>query len=214
MSKTKLHTIYRLKDKTRVPGASTVAKMEEKETLHHWLVNQALEGLDPFKVRDEAGEIGTLAHYMVACHLTGKVPDFSESSPSIIDKASNSFLSYLEWEKAHIIRPIIQEVPIVSEIYKYGGQPDIYGEIDGILTLLDFKTGGIFDESRRQIAAYRNLIIESGLEEPERCVILSINREANDTWQEEIVSHIEDWFDDFLCYLKSYWLHKKIKGGK
>ena len=55
--------------------------------------------------------------------------------------------SFYEWEKQHKLEPLILEIPLVSDIYGFGGTPDFIGKVDGNLEILDYKSGGghLFD---------------------------------------------------------------------
>jgi len=163
--KTKVHTIYKLKDKTRVPGATTITGMLDKgNALIHWAWKLGCDGIDYRKFADDKAAIGTLAHDMIVSHLTGEETDFSDYSKNQIDQAENSCLSYYEWEKGKEISVLFAEKPLVSEEYKYGGTADIVAVIDGTLTLLDLKTGSaIYPEMAIQLAAYNQLLIESAV---------------------------------------------------
>src|SRR6266851_305501 len=87
----KSHTTYKLRNGKRVPGASTIAKIGDDPTpLIYWAANLAKEGKDWTKVRDTAGRIGTLTHYLDQCHLRGEEADLSEFSAEEQDKASNA----------------------------------------------------------------------------------------------------------------------------
>lgn len=162
--KTKAHQRYKLKDGTIVPSTTTIINMLgwNKNALVAWARREALAGNDPNKVRDKAADIGTIAHYMIECHLKNEEPDLSEYAQADIDKAENCFLNYLEWEKAHVDEVWHSELQLVSESYKYGGTIDLVGVIDGKPSILDFKSSkGIYPEYKIQIAAYLQLYYEN-----------------------------------------------------
>ena len=143
-----------------------------------------IKGIDYRVHRDDLGDIGTLAHSMILCHLKKKQYDTSEYSERQIDKAENCFLKYLEWESKHEIKPILVEESLISELWKYGGQADFFGKIDGILTLMDFKTGKrIYDETLYQLAGYRGLILEAGYN-IEQYIALNIGRDETEKFEE------------------------------
>jgi len=209
-SASKAHTIYKLKDGTRVPGTTTITGLLNKPFLIKWANDLGLEGIDSTKYRDEAAEAGTVAHEMISAHLQGMKIDTSIYSPLSVDLAENSFLSYLEWEKSHSIEPIIVESPFLHEIMKYGGTVDCYCKLDGIPTLLDFKTGkAIYDEYFVQVAGYREILIHHGYE-VEQCRILRIGRAENEGFEDRKVSCINDYFEIFNALLHIYKMKKKV----
>ena len=154
---------YRLADGTIVPGVTTVLGILDKPGLPYWAWECGRQGLDYREIRDSAGRVGTLAHDLIACHLKGATPVSGEYSPAEVEKAERCYTKYLAWEKANPLTPVMIETPLVSELFKYGGTPDLLAELDGEFALIDFKTGGaVYDSYFAQLAAYRQLLTEQG----------------------------------------------------
>jgi len=190
MSLTKVHTVYKVGNK-RIPSVTTILGVlgGSKDALIHWAWKLGCEGQDYKAVRDGAASVGTLAHAMILAHLKKETVDTSDYSADFIDLAENSFLSYLQWEKQHEVQPIIVEKPLVSEQYFFGGTPDLYCKLDGMYTLVDFKTGkSIHKEHTYQVAAYGILIEENDPTFVADYRILRIGKDANDAWDEMVVS--------------------------
>ena len=157
------HIRYKDSNGKNVPGATTITGLLNKPYLITWANRLGLEGIDSTKYRDEAAEIGTLAHAMIQAHIQGELLDTSTFSQAQIDQAENAVLSYFEWERQHTVKPILVESPMVSDACGYGGTIDLYCKLDGVPTLVDFKTGkAIYDEYFVQLAAYVNLLRENG----------------------------------------------------
>lgn len=212
--KTKSHTIYKKLDGTRVPGVTTIIGVMDKPALLEWANRIGLEGIEMRRYVDDKADIGTLAHDMVICHLTEQKIDTKDYSLNQISQAENACLSFFEWAKNKKIQIIKAEKPLVSEFYGYGGQFDIFAEVDGKLELIDLKSGsGIYPEHITQVAAYKLLMNENGFR-PEQVRILNIPRTPNENWGELIVStkQIELNTELFLLCLKIYNLKKLIKG--
>ncbi|MBW1732220.1 MAG: hypothetical protein JRJ75_15285, partial [Deltaproteobacteria bacterium] len=151
LSKTQAHIQYKLADGTLVPGVTTVLNILNKPALVQWAWDLGRQGLGWREVRDSAGDIGTLAHYLIMCHLKDevpdKVPDISEYSRVDIEKATNCLAKFKNWLKEHPISPIMIEMPLVSEEYKFGGTLDLFAEYNDEFILVDFKTGkSLYDE--------------------------------------------------------------------
>ena len=213
-AKTKIHTIYKLADGERVPSVTTILGILNKPALLQWAWQCGIDGLDYKEVRDNAADIGTLAHYMIMCHLREETPDVSEYSKADIDKAENCLLSYFEWEKGKKIEPIFTETPLISEQYQYGGTIDFFGKIDGQPTLLDFKTGkALYPEYFYQLSAYEQLLAEAGrLIEVTR--ILRIGRNEDEGFEERSIGKLDKQWELFLPCKKIYELQKEIRKGK
>lgn len=182
-SKTKAHQRYTLADGTPVPGVTTVLGVLNKPALMHWAWEQGRAGLDYRKTKDQAANIGTLAHWLCECHLKGQEPDTSEFSAADIDKAENAALKFMGWWDSAGLVLVGSECQIVSETHRYGGTLDIVAcDKQGRGVLVDLKSSkGIYDEYFFQLAAYSKL-----LPTPEmpavisRCVIVRIGKEAED----------------------------------
>jgi len=160
-SKTKAHQVYKLSDGTRVKGVTTIINTNlgwNKQALIMWARKLAMAGQDPMKVRDQAADIGTVAHYLIECDLKHQTPELNQYAQCDINKAETCYLAYLEWKKAHDIEPLFIEYQLVSEKFGYGGTLDFVGNIDQKIAIMDYKTGtGVYDEAKIQAAAYQQL---------------------------------------------------------
>ena len=169
MGKTKAHTRYKNKANKVVPGVTTIIGGNlgwNTQVLIAWARRTALAGEDPDKVRDKAADIGTLAHALIEEHITTSAPHLepviaekAEYSQNDLDIAENAFLAYLEWENRMGIdltdERVRAEERLVSEWLQYGGTLDFIAPIQGVLSLIDFKsTNGLYPEHRIQLAAY------------------------------------------------------------
>ena len=212
-TKAKAHIRYRDKDNNIVPGVTTILGILNKPALVKWANNLGLQGIDSSKYRDEMADIGTLAHEMIMCHFNKMVLDTSDYSKTQIEKAENCLLSFYEWEKGHDIEPILVEAQLVSEQYQYGGTVDLYCKLDGVATLVDFKTGkAIYPEMMYQLAAYRHLLGDNG----RSCAstrILRIGRDEDEGFEERVKANLELEFDLFIHCLDIYNLRKMISKG-
>ncbi len=210
-TKTKAHTRYRDAEGNIVPGTTTILGILNKPALVKWANNLGLQGIDSSKYRDEMADIGTLAHYMILSYYKGTKPDTSEYSAKQIELADNCLLSFYEWEKGHAIIPILVEEPLVSEVWKYGGQIDLYCKLDGVLTLVDFKTGkAIYPEMMYQLAAYRQLLIDNG-HQVDQCRILRIGRDEDEGFEERVKNSLFSELNLFSHCLEIYKLQKEIR---
>jgi len=146
-----------------VPGVTTILGGLAKPALVPWANRLGLQGIDTNKYTDEAAMIGTLAHYLVECQLGEIEPDLVDYTPAQLERANLALGSFNAWLGGHTLKPSIVEGQLVSEKYHFGGTIDAYGLLDGVPTLLDFKTSsGIYDEHKFQTAAYWKLLAELG----------------------------------------------------
>jgi hypothetical protein len=202
--KSKLHTIYRLSSGEEVPSVTTVLAILEKPGLHFWIADVTRAGNDWTKIRDNAGDVGTLAHYLIMCTLKGEAPDTNEYSQADIQKASNCLAKFKSWLKEHPVSPVMIETPLVSEEYKYGGTLDLFAEYNGEFTLVDFKTGkALYPEYFYQVAAYRQLLQEQGWPVAS-ARILRIGRDESEGFEEVIKTNLKTEWEIFLRCLEIY----------
>ena len=213
-NRTKAHTKYCLKDGTAVPGVTTILNILAKPALVKWANNLGLQGIDSSKYTDDKANIGTLAHLMIADYLRGEKTDTSEYSKSQIDQAENSVLSFFEWEKQHDLKAILVEEPMVSEHFRFGGTIDCLAELDGKLTLIDFKTSkDIYEEMLIQLAAYTQLLNVNG-HVIDNARILRIGRDEDEGFEERQVNNMAKRWEVFTHCLAIYNLQKELRGGK
>lgn len=211
---TRAHQRYRLADGTIVPGVTTITgNWGGPGGLVRWANNLGLQGIDSTKYVDQTAQIGTLAHEMVQQHLGGPRVEVQDYSPAQVDKAENALLKFFEWEKGHRLETLLIEEQMVSETCRYGGSVDWYGRLDGVPTLVDFKTSkSIHDGHRIQVSAYRNLLQENG-HPVDRVVLLRIGRTDDEGFE---ALHLSDrelavrW-NMFRHLVETWWLEKGLK---
>ena len=172
----KAHVNYFNKEGKRLPGTTTILGVINKPLLVPWANNLGLQGINVRDYVDDKADIGTLVHEMMFCDLKDTAIETSYYTAVQIEIAYGSFKKYLEWKKLHTIEPIILEKPMVSEKFQYGGTIDNYCLLDGIPTLIDYKTcKGLYPEHFIQVCAYRQLLKENGYK-VKNCAILRVGR--------------------------------------
>jgi hypothetical protein len=204
---------YTLADGTRVPGVTTVLGVLNKPGLVTWANNLGLEGIDCRKFVDVLGRIGTLAHHLVLCHLTGEIPDLDAYSAEERDRAENALISFFAWEKNHKVEVVQTEFPMVSEEGGFGGTVDLIANIDGVLEVVDFKTAkAIFPEHIYQVAAYRELATENGFA-VKRARLLRIGRTEDEKFDNETFTpdELDPYWETFYHALAIYELQKRMR---
>lgn len=204
---------YVLADGTKVPGVTTILRVLDKPYLVSWANKLGFDQVDAAKYRDEKGMVGTLAHAMILSDLRGETPETYDNSQREIEQAENAYLKFCAWRKAHELEPIMIEEPLVSEVFRFGGTPDFYGKVDGILTLLDFKTGAnLYPEAWLQLAAYGMLLEERGHHVDQR-ILLNIGRDETENFVEAKRSgpSLEDEVAIFMACKTIYECKKRLR---
>ena len=211
MGKTKAHTQYLLSSGESAVGVTTVLNILNKPALVKWANNLGLKGIDSSKARDQAADIGTIAHAMILAELTNTKADLEEYSNADIKTAENSLKSFHEWRKEHELKVILTETPLVSDKFAYGGTPDCLAIVNGELELIDFKTSNaIWDAYYYQIAAYRQLLMENGYPKLKKARILRIGKGKGADFEERVITEFQDEFKLFHHCLAIYYLLKSM----
>jgi hypothetical protein len=215
-SRTKAHTIYKNAAGVRVPGVTTITGVLNKPALVKWANDLGLQGIDSSKYVDEMAKIGTLAHYIVECHIRETMskkkvePDYSDATPNQIDLATNAALKFFEWENGHKVKYLATELILISEKQQVGGTCDIYCELDGKKTLIDLKTcKGIYPEQFTQVGAYAHLLTENGYA-VEDVRILRIGRDESEGFEDKKVPFLDLHWERFKHCRAIYELNKTI----
>ncbi len=157
-----------------VVGTTTVCGMLNKPALVGWagklctdLAWRAGKAGEPmpkwnallYDTRDAAADAGTLVHEAFEARLHNQpVPEFPDTD--IGKAAKQGFANALHWLESSGMKVESHERPLVSLAYRYGGTPDAIMRNNDVVSLGDWKTGGIYAEMILQMAAYRQLLAE------------------------------------------------------
>ena len=206
----KAHIRYKTKNGDIVPGVTTILNATiNKPALVKWANQLGLQGYDSSVYVDETAKIGTLAHEMIQEHLGGNKVDYGAYSKDQINAAENSLLSYFEWERqlGKPIKTIHIELPLVSEMMKYGGTIDWYGMIGDEYWLIDIKTAkGLFPEHQYQVSAYYSMLIENGYK-VDGVRLLRVGRSEDEGFDDHVVAK-ERLAQGFEVFSYAYLLYK------
>jgi hypothetical protein len=155
--------IYKTKDGGRVPSVTTILKkFKSSDALIHWAWKLGMDGKDYRSERQKAADAGTVAHQMVETHIKGEIwQDTGDFAPNVIAKGRKAFENYLRWSEGSKIEILYTEVPLVSEIHRYGGCLDAVGichSMSAANALADWKSSkALYADYLYQIAGYRVL---------------------------------------------------------
>lgn len=126
------------------PGVTTVLG----ETLYNKWAN-----LDTKK--DEAAVRGTAIHALFDAVLRGKETQIPKEYQEVVDV-------FKQWVAVKKVKPIWHEKIIVSEKYGFAGAIDLLAEVNGKVTVVDYKTGFEYDNKwGLQLAAYHLALAET-----------------------------------------------------
>jgi hypothetical protein len=163
---------YRNSAGKKVPGVTTVLKniqTMDGDILCAWAAKLARAGEDWRKVRQAAGDHGTMLHELCETKLPNALADGDRpagATDEAWEKLRASYSAIRDWCLAHNPKTLIAEVPLISEEYQFGGTLDACVELDmgnGLEPwILDYKTGSMVGAKEcAQMAAYRHLLAEN-----------------------------------------------------
>ena len=224
MQRTKAHQryVHRLTGKP-VPGATTIIKNLgwSTDALVAWARKTALAGEDPNAVRDQAADIGTLAHAMIEEYLGEKyeaIPetplDRTEYPPAYVDTAEIAFQAFLDWEDSlKFFEPISSEERLCHYDLLYGGTVDMVAKINSAVVMVDFKTSNnVWPSHVIQCAAYREMLLSHGNHDPGMgATILHINKNNGKfTPHYYTAEQLEPAWEVFQHCLELHYLKNKV----
>ncbi len=104
------------------------------------------------RIMRDAARRGTATHHMIEGRAAEELTGLVEGDMPMVQVMYNSFL---EWAKDRNFEPLANEVAVWSDKHGYKGTLDCIGNVDGVLTLLDWKTSNSLRLGYRlQLAAY------------------------------------------------------------
>jgi len=108
----------------------------------------------------KACDIGTEVHAYAECYGRGENPTWPSE-----ERVKNGCMAFRDWWEDNHIEPIFIEKKIYSRTYQYAGTVDLVANVNGVLSVVDYKTStGIYDEYLLQLGAYfQALKEETGL---------------------------------------------------
>ena len=122
-----------------------------------------------------------------------------------------AFMAWEDWRRSVKLKPIAVEQVIYNEKHGYAGTLDLLADVDGVLTVVDWKTGkAVYPEAHLQNEAYRQAIREMGHGDPRPGLIVRLPKVETDPQFEAVVALAEGpCFDKFLNAMQLWtWLRE------
>jgi len=208
---------YRLQDGTKIVGVTTViGRFKETGGLLYWAFEQGKsaergEISKLYDKRDDAANFGEQVHNLVEAHISGQ-PITNRST--LVPEVLQGFENYLNWEVDNKIVIDQQEIPLVSEKYRFGGTLDAIGhDSRGRRILLDWKTSNsVYVDYLLQLSAYQALWEENYPDDPigGGLHLCRFSKDYGD-FAHHYFSELDDAWEQFKLFLKAFRLDKLIK---
>lgn len=167
------HSTYINEKGNQVPSATTILKLINKPALQKWANIMGFKRRNTDDILERSADIGTTVHALIEKFMMKT--DYVYTPTKHHDKYFiMCYLdNFLNWYKKNEVKPYDMEIHMVSELY--GGTVDFYGEVNGLKTILDFKTSKAFHDTMfLQLGAYVQMLEEKG-NKVEQVAILRVN---------------------------------------
>ena len=162
MGKYSDHSTYMNEEKVEVPSVTTILKVLNKPFIPFWANSLGWKRQSYTKVLEESAEKGTFVHELLHEFLFKEGKEFDISNPDTVNFIYENINAFKDFLKEHELEPIWGEKSFSTDTY--GGTVDLLCELDGKLTILDFKTSKKFYSSHFiQLGAYIKLLEYNGI---------------------------------------------------
>lgn len=203
-------------DKKYLPSVTWIAGHYPKGVqFYKWLANNGWDEAEAIK--SAAGDKGSKVHAAIESLLSGNVIKFDErlankETGELEDISTSEYeclLSFADWFNKTKPKVLKTETTVVSEEFGFAGTVDLVCEIDGLIYIIDFKTGqNIWTEYELQLSAYRRAFAEQSGIKPDRLAILQVGYARNKNKYK--FTEIPDKFDLFL-HARAIWENESEK---
>lgn len=178
--------------------------MHDVDGVKYPSVSDILKPFSRFKSKPPgpAALLGTIIHY----HILKKYAPLSMPVGVRLfldDKTANQRIDdalwcWREFEKAHTIEPILVEQLLINRDLKYLGKVDLYAKVDGKPTVVEIKTGNVYDEYYVQLAAYQKLV------NTPYGIIVQVKEDLEEHEQKDYTGNIEKFINMREKYFELY----------
>ncbi len=215
MGRDKVHQPYLKKDGTKVPSVTQIIGQNlgwGTNALLGWTRAKMKQGIDPIRLRDFAGEVGTIAHGLVEQELTGEIFNIYEYPAEALTIAKVALSAFQSFASTNELETEECEIPAVHEDLCYGGTIDWVGRMNGDRCLVDFKTSSnVYPSHIIQLAAYRELYAHLYGERLGIAYILHMNKQTGN-YQLHAITDFDKYWETFTHLLRLQELYQEIGG--
>lgn len=154
----------------------------------------------------KAGEVGSQAHALIEWTLRQQLGQDPGPEPHVTDKAQWAFMAFQDWSRSVGLKPLFIEQTVFSRTHGYAGTMDLLADVNGVVTLCDWKTGKqVYGEALLQNVAYQVALGEMGHTVPAAGLIVRLPKVDTDPAFEVVpVPPVAELFPVFLA-VKELW---------
>jgi hypothetical protein len=164
------------------------------------------------RARQQATTIGTAVHAGIEWHLRTQLEEDAGLPPRLPEAAVWAVESWKDWARSVALEPLAIERVVYCSDCGYAGTLDLYARVQGLLTLLDWKTGrAIYPEAFLQNVAYRHAAARLDLP-VEQGLIVRLPKVLNDPAWEVMAVPDALGLEDFLAALRLWRWQRRMAG--
>ncbi len=192
----------------RLPSPSTIAKVFDLRLADKLSAAAAKAGMEWFERKDRRAREGTNVHQKVLEVLAqGKrIPNLAD----VADEERGYSQGVIAWWRTKMPKPIAVEQVVYSPVQGFAGRIDLIAEIDGLVSIVDLKTGFIGEGAHAQLAGYQLAAEESGFGPIEQTLLLKVTAEGS--WFElEGLSSVESFARGIALFRDAKHLGSAVK---
>jgi hypothetical protein len=162
--------------------------------------------------KQRAATIGTAIHAGIEWQLRTRLGEDAGPEPVLPDAAAWAVESWKDWAKTTALEPLAIERTVYCETCGYAGTLDLYARVEGLLTILDWKSGrAIYPEAFLQNVAYRHAAARQGLPSVQGIIVRVPKLVEDPAWE---VMTVPDSVPlaDFQAALRLWRWQRRIEG--
>lgn len=142
---------YYYEENVQYDRVTKILNSYPKPALYNWYASKGLK--ECRRIMKEAREFGTQVHKFIHANLNG---DLQASQPKQDEvRMLCTMQEFMKWKNKHSPEPKRLEYSVINKVDMYGGTIDFVGNIDGVMSIADWKSSkDIYDDYPLQLAAY------------------------------------------------------------
>jgi|TARA_B110001454_G_scaffold77758_1_gene75312 hypothetical protein len=165
-------------------------------------------------ISNEALNTGTAVHKWIEDAIRWKMEEGDAPELPDDEAALNCIEAFRAWAKENEVKWLAIEQKVYSKKYNYAGTVDAVAEVNGELTVIDFKTSAkIYKQYHLQVAAYAQAITEMYGRDVEKGLILRLDKDSG-KYQTKTFEPLEHVRVFLSCMELREWSSKRIKNLK
>src|SRR5712691_4306064 len=163
--------------------------------------------------KQKAAAIGTAVHAGIEWELRRHLGEDAGPEPQLPEAAAWAVESWKDWARSVALEPLAIERTVYCETCGYAGTLDLYARVQGVPTVLDWKSGkAIYPEALLQNVAYRHAAARRGLPSAHGRIVRVPKVLADPAWEVMLVPDTLR-LEDFLAAV-ALWRWQRRMAGK